>query len=76
MRTSMFLRLLGRDVVDATHHESRFRQCHRLLRDGARNPKSDSLTTSILRHQNVRRLDVAVQETLAMGISEPAGDLR
>ena len=72
----VLLRLLGRNVVDAAHHETRLGQRHRLLRDGARDAEIGELHDVVFGDQDVGRLDVAMKQPLAVRVGEAAGDLR
>ena len=66
------LRLLGREIVHAAHHHTGLRHGHRLRRHGARDPKVGEFHDV----EDVRRLDVAVQQPLTMRVRETAADLR
>ncbi len=69
------LRLLRRDVGDAAHHHPRLRHAERVLGDRARDPEVAELDDVVFGDQDVRRLDVAVHQPLAMRVGEAAGDL-
>ena len=72
----VLLRLLRRDVVDAAHHQPRLGQRHRLLRDGARDAEVGELDDVVFGDEDVGRLDIAMEQTLAVCVGEAACDLR
>ena len=69
------LGLFGRHVVDAAHHESGLRHRDRVLRDGARDAEIRELDDVVFRYKDIGGLDVAMQQTGAVRVSQTASDL-